>query len=304
MQKVFLTGASSFLGRSLGERLLDTGYDLHVLARDSTDLARLPSGLRSENLHIYDGSTGSMVSALNSSRPDLIFHLASLYLRDTSVDTVEPLVRSNLLVGIQLMEAIRHAQIVASIVNFGTYTQYYQRQGEIEPLNVYAALKNAFADILDLYAEEFGLRHLHLILYDSYGAGDWREKLLPALKQGFKSETALRLSDPNLVIDLTHIDDVVSAAVLAGEVLGTDAPSHLSKCVYSISGDRLSLSELVTKVEEITGCTLSVEWHAYPLPNKRINVPWLGSRLPNWKPAISLEEGLKSYLVDDVLRNH
>ena len=303
MQKVFLTGASSFLGRSLGERLLENGCDLHVLARDSTDVSRLPSGLRSESVYIYDGSTESIVSALDSSKPDVIYHLASLYLRDTSVDTVEPLVKSNLLLGIQLMEAIRCVHIVASIVNFGTYTQYYQGQGEIQSLNVYAALKNAFADILDLYAEEFGNRHLHLILYDSYGTGDWREKLLPALKRGIKCGTGIRLSDPTLTIDLTHIDDVVSAAVEAGRILTTEAASQLSRRTYSISGDRLSLLELVTKVEEVTGCELCVEWNAYPLPQKRIIVPWLGSRLPNWKPIISLDEGLKSYLVDDAIQN-
>ncbi len=299
MQNICMTGASSFLGKALGERLLSEGYNLHVIIRSRTKKERLPTGLVSKNIYVYDGSTESVVSAVTSSRPDTIFHLASLYSRETSLETVEPMVASNLLIGLQVMEALRYAKIPASIVNFGTYTQYYQMQDKFQSLNVYAALKNAFKDMLGLYAEDLGLHHLHLILYDSYGIGDWRNKLLPTIKDAIKSETTLRLSDPNFIIDLTHINDVVSAVICAQEMLPTLPTSSESNRIYSISGDRLSLSDLVNKVQTVIGYNLSVKWKAYKMPKKHIIKPWLGSRPKNWKPSISLDEGLKSYLLYD-----
>ena len=107
MQNICMTGASSFLGKALGERLLNEGYNLHVIIRSSTERDRLPNGLVPNNIYIYDGSTASIVAAVNSSRPDTIFHLASLYYRETSLENVEPMVESNLLIAIQVMEALR-----------------------------------------------------------------------------------------------------------------------------------------------------------------------------------------------------
>ena len=260
---------------------------------------RLPIGLVPNNIYIYDGSTASVVSAVTSSRPDQIFHLASLYSRETSVETVEPMVASNLLIGVQLMEALRYTKIPASIVNFGTYTQYYQVHGKFQSLNVYAALKNAFKDILGLYAEDLALPYLHLILYDSYGIGDWRNKLLPTIKDAVKSGNTLRLSDPKFILDLTHINDVVSAAICAQEMLSTFSMSSHSNRIYSISGDRLSLSELVNRVQTVIGYNLSVKWKAYKMPKRQIIRPWLGARPRNWKQSISLDEGLKSYFLYD-----
>ena len=180
-----------------------------------------------------------------------------------------------------------------------TYTQYYQIQGKFQSLNVYAALKNAFKDILGLYAEDLGLHHLHLILYDSYGVGDWRYKLLPSIKHAIKFGTTLRLSDPNFILDLTHINDVVSAVICAQKMLSTLPTSSQSNRIYSISGDRLSLSDLVNRVQTIIGYNLSVKWQAYKMPKRHIIKPWLGSRPRNWKPSINLDEGLKSYFLND-----
>ena len=299
MRNIFMTGASSFLGKFLGERLLNAGYNLHVIIRSSTESERLPIGLLPENTYLYDGSTESIILAVNSSTPDTIFHLASLYSPETSVDTVEPMVYSNLLIGIQVMEALRYEKVSASIVNFGTFAQFYQTQGKIQSLNVYAALKNAFQEILELYAEDLGLNHLNLILYDSYGVGDWRNKLLPTIKNAIKSGTILRLSDPNFIMDLTHINDVVSAVICAQEMLPTLLLSSQPNRIYSISGDRLSLSELVNRVQSVIGYDLSVKWKTYKMPKRQIKEPWLGSRPKNWKPIISLDEGLKTYFLSD-----
>ena len=294
-----MTGASSFLGKSLGERLLNEGYNLHVIIRASTKKERLPKGLLPENIYIYDGSSESIVSAVNRSRPDTVFHLASLYSRETSIDLVEPMVNSNLLIGILVMEALRDAKILASIVIFGTYTQYYQINGRIQSLNVYAALKNAFTEIIALYAEDLGLGLLDLILYDSYGIGDWRDKLLPTIKDAIKSDVPLHLSDPNLIIDLTNMTDVVSGVICAQEILSSKPISSQSKRIYSISGDRLSLFDLMEKVQTVIGHKLTIRWNSYQMPKNRIIEPWLGSKPPNWKPNISLDQGLKSYLLED-----
>src|SRR4051812_1833664 len=90
------------------------------------------------------GSTERIVARLKACKPDVVFHLASLFVSDHRVQDVQNLVESNLLFGTQLLEAMAQAG-VKRIINTGTSWQCPH------PFNLYAATKQAFESILGYY---------------------------------------------------------------------------------------------------------------------------------------------------------
>ena len=212
-------------------------------------------------------------------------------MRDTSSENIEAMVESNFLFGLKLLEVLKERDIKCNFINFGTYSQYFS-EGDNYSFNMYSGLKNSFTEALNLYSEDIGLNNTNLILYDSYGPGDWRPKLLPLVRQAILQNNRISLSEPDIIIDITHIDDVVNACILAKEKQILTA----SENVFCVSGERYKISQLMELIEKIVGKKLALKWGEYSLPDKKIKDPWIGNKLPGWTRKIDLEEGLRSYL--------
>ena len=173
MQKVLVTGATSFAGVSLVSHLANSGTDVHVLTRPGTDRSRFSEFGVDPAVHVL-GAEGaadatSLARLIEKAEPDVVIHLAGHYLRDHRSSDVEPLVNDNLLLGVQLLEAMKAAG-ASAIVTAGSYFQYAGGSG-YAPVNLYAALKQAFSDILKYYIDADDFRAISLIIFDTYGPG-------------------------------------------------------------------------------------------------------------------------------------
>ena len=104
-RRALVTGATGFVGSHLVEHLAQAGWEVHGLVRPSGNAERV-AGMARE-LHSHDGSTQSMVDIVGNARPDVVFHLASLFVAEHETEDVTPLVESNLLLGAQLAEGMR-----------------------------------------------------------------------------------------------------------------------------------------------------------------------------------------------------
>jgi nucleoside-diphosphate-sugar epimerase len=291
MHRVLIAGSSSFLGGMIARKLVTRGDDVHALIRDKTPRDRLPLEIPESNLHLTDGTSEALVAAIERASPDITYHLTGMYLRQPGTSQIVPMVESNFQFGIQLAEALCQRQKPVRMVNFCTYSQYYNAATP-RPLDLYSALKQAYVGMLDYYTEAFDFKALSLILYDSYGIGDWRKKLIFALLEAVKNKTVLRLTDPEIVLDLIHIEDAADAAIHAADGLCTALAEFSNHASYGISGTRLTLGELVALFEDIAGYKINAQWGAYPLPERRIMEPWVGPSLPNWSAKIPLRDGL------------
>jgi nucleoside-diphosphate-sugar epimerase len=227
--------------------------------------------------------------------PDALFHLAGVYRRQPRPEEIEPMLIANYVLGVQLLEAIRCAGSKAVVVNVGTQHQYYA--GNIErPLDLYAQSKQAFQDALAYYADAEGLRHLTLILFETYGPEDWRAKFPAAIADAMRSNTGLPLPEEDMIIDLVEVSDVAAAFVQAAYLLESDPASVAGRSFAVSSGRRLRLSELVRLFEVIAKKQVALEWGRYKLPKRRIDAPWDGPHLPGWSPAVRLEDGIREFL--------
>ena len=286
VRRALLTGATGFVGSHLAAALISEGWDVHAVTREPSTAA-LPKGAKA---HLHDGTTEGMADIVREAAPDVVFHLASLFLAQHSPADIEPLVRSNLLFGTQLMEGMC-AGGVGRLVNTGTSWQHYGNS-DYNPVCLYAATKQAFQAMMEYYVEACSIKAVTLKLYDTYGPGDTRKKLFALLRQASLEGTRLDMSAGEQMIDLVHIDDVVDAFRTAAGLLLDDSVERSEEYAVS-SGSPIRLRDLVETYSRVTGRELDINWGARPYRPREVMVPWdRGRPVPGWKPRVALEEGI------------
>ena len=288
MNRALVTGATGFVGSRLTERLVDEGWAVHVLVRASSSLDRLAVVRDRLTVVVDPGDVDGLTAALASVELDACFHLAAHFVGQHTPADVMPLVEANVALPARLAEALAGRTDLV-LVNTGSAWQHVGGD-DYNPAALYAATKQACKDILRFHADAGAFRVVNLALFDSYGPRDPRAKLLALLRRAQADGTPLGMSSGHQLIDLVYVDDVADAFIAAvGATPDKDFPEYAVS-----SGSPLSLRELVTLVERVTGVPVPVEWGVRPPRAKEMLAPWdVGPPVPGWAPRVPLEEGIR-----------
>lgn len=266
--RVVVSGATGFVGRSVVPLLEERGCAAELLGRDVSGLE--PS---------------VVVDRVVESAPDVVVHLATHFLAVHEPDDIPDLVRTNVQWGTVLAEAA-----TAAGARFVTIESAWQHVdgAAYEPVSLYAATKQAFADVCRYYAGVRGLDVRSITLYDTYGPGDVRPKLVPTLLRAARDGRALEMSDGEQLIDLTYVDDVARGIV--DVALADDAPAE---CVLR-SWTPLTVRALATLVEEVVDRPIAASWGVRPSRPREMRTDWVfGAPPPGWSAQVPLAEGLR-----------
>lgn len=285
-----ITGATGFVGAHLAKRLIKDGWKVHAIIRKESTL---PSFLANEelSLYIHDGTAEGLVQLVAKIKPNVVFHLASLFLSQHEVKDIEPLIQSNLLFGNQLLEAMR-INGVSNLINTGTSWQHYENN-DYNPVCLYAATKQAFEAILEYYVQAYGIKVVTLKLFDTYGPEDKRAKLFNLLANAAKNGQILNMSAGEQLVDFVYIDDVIDAFINAEERLNNTKVVSAERYAVS-SGKPVPLRELVQAYGKIIGHNLLVNWGGRPYREREVMVTWTDyQKLPDWHPKVEIGEGIR-----------
>lgn len=293
MRRILITGITGYIGSHLARALLPDCQVYGLVRRPiRTDyIADIQNQL---HLLSFDGSYESMEAALRETRPDLVYHLAAYYTNAHGAEETPALIAANITMGAYLLEAMAAAGN-PPLVYASTVMAHYGG-AEYCPLNLYAATKQAFSDLLAYYSDAGLLRAVTLILSDTYGPGDRRPKVLNLIQRAVKTGEPLALSSGSQDYDVVYIDDVVQAFRLAGEQIieGT----WKNECFQVVPEEPLTLWETVNHMLQVNGLTWNAGWGQRPVPEREIcRAVRLYPVLPNWKPQVSLSEGLRKLLM-------
>ncbi|MDH3249724.1 MAG: NAD(P)-dependent oxidoreductase [Acidimicrobiia bacterium] len=292
---VLLTGATSYLGSAITRRLLASGSTVTVVVRTDSALEQFTEMAVSPAVRVHDGSIESMIEVVREVEPDVVVHLATSYRREHTPDDVDEMVRSNIGFGTQLLEAMKLAGC-RRLVTAGTYFQHYGTDG-YRPVNLYAAMKQAFEDILAYYVDAWQFTSIALVLYDVYGPGDRRSKLMEAVRDAQRGGEPLRLPEVDIEMNFVYVDDAVEAFMRSVQLV-LEEPTPAARR-FSVGGVRQHrLSELISTFEEVSGRPVPHEWGAYVGPGRSVSSPWVGQTLPGWRPEWSLRDGVERFLAD------
>ena len=264
--------------------------------RATSNLARLDASKTRLSVHVHDGTLEGMRTILARANPDLVFHVASRFVSQHQPGDVEPLIESNVMFAVQIAEAMSlHG--VRNLINIGTSWQNYEDK-DYSPVCLYAATKQATEALLQFYTETGRLRVITLRLFDTYGPGDTRPKLLNLLRRIADSGESLDMSPGGQLQDMVYIDDVLDAFELAANRLrsGDAAPSE----VFAVSsGHPVPLKEVVSSFAAAYGKPVAIRWGGRPYREREVMVPWSrGVPVPGWQPKVSLADGLKRIVRD------
>lgn len=114
-----ITGATGFVGAHLAKRLINDGWGVHIIARPNSSLNIISDIIERLTIYRHDGTTDRVLDILNEARPKIAFHLASLFLAEHQSKDIEPLIKSNILFGTRLVEAMVKNGVY-SLINTGT----------------------------------------------------------------------------------------------------------------------------------------------------------------------------------------
>lgn len=290
-QKIALvTGATGFVGSNLVNRLVRDNWQTHIICRSNSII---PDSSEFKNVitHLYDGSTESIIECVTNTKPDVVFHIASMVVTQHESKDIENLIKSNVLFGIQLLEAMQINKIL-SFVNTGTFWQHYNNE-DYNPVCLYAATKQAFEALLEFYVQACDFKAITLKLFDTYGPNDPRPKLFHLLNKAATSGQTLDMSAGEQLIDLVHIDDVIEAYMIAAQrLLEDNVKQHETYAVSS--GKPMPLKELVELYAKITGQTVNVNWGARPYRYREVMKTWnKGLLIEDWNPQVAMEAGFQ-----------
>lgn len=291
---VLLTGATGYVGSNIAKQLINEGYDVHAIIRSESNLHLLNAVKYGVHLHLFSGQTYEMIDIFNKVKPTFVIHLASLFISEHNSEDVEKIIKSNVMLGTQLLEA---AAICGTryFINTGTFWQNYFST-EYNPVNLYAATKQAFESIAKYYLETSPIRMITLKLTDTYGPYDPRPKLMNLFKKIALSGDRLDMSPGEQELGLLYIDDTVSGYILALKYIQDIKPGEHT--TYLLSPEKFyTLREAARIFEGVSGKKLNISWGGRPYRQREImKITADDPRILEGVETIDLEEGIRRML--------
>jgi nucleoside-diphosphate-sugar epimerase len=292
---VLVTGGAGFLGAALVRRLVAEAYDVHVVVRETTSLARIEDLLGRVTLHRADLADAADVALLAGGvEPDTVFHTAATgaYVRAGDAG----MFRDNVLATANVLRAttpFARCRVIhtASSLEPGPLSVAVRESAPPAPVIPYAASKAA-STLLALQAGACGRRVVVLRPFAIYGPGEPEQRLIPTAIRAALGGTPLRLTAPGFTRDLVFVEDVVDAYLAASRVEDIDG-----EIINVATGVPTANEETVRTIERLTGRPIAIAPDRYPA--KPTDQPlWFADvskaeSLLGWRAAHTVEQGLR-----------
>jgi nucleoside-diphosphate-sugar epimerase len=251
-RRVLVTGGTGFIGSHLIRALVAAGAQTHALVRPAREAA-LPV---EDRVHAHPCDlidAGAVAAAVAAADPEQVFHLAAYGTTGRQSDRAR-IARVNIAGTTHLWDAL--GPRVRRFVQTGTCAEYGAVSGPIaesyacQPRSLYPATLHAAVTMSQARGYESGREVVILRPFGPYGPGDRPERLIPYVIGRLLAGERADVSSGVQVRDYSHVDDHVTAMLLAG---ARPLPSPVA--VYNVaSGRPITVRALLeTIAEEIGG---------------------------------------------------
>jgi nucleoside-diphosphate-sugar epimerase len=283
---VVITGATGFIGNAVAQRLSQE-HTVWCTMRRTSDVSKLEN-IRCDVLYVDERA--SLYKSLSEIRPEMVIHLAGVFLSEHNSENIAGMIDSNIDFPAVLFDAAYEAGC-RQYINTGSCWQNFQ--GKVyEPVNLYAATKQALEDVLKYYVYAKNAKAITLSIFDSYGPNDTRNKILNIIAR-LSDGDSIGMSGGEQKMYLCYIEDIVNAYIQAIRLLQDMEKGTYAK--YAVRDEQpLSLREIVEMYLAISGKHIDVHWGERAYREREIMDPsgW-GMVMPGWHIQYSLEDGLK-----------
>jgi UDP-glucose 4-epimerase len=302
--KFLITGAAGFLGSSLANQLVREGHEVRGL----DDLSTGDPKVLSPDVHFTRGDVNDRPKLWTLLQEvDCVYHLAARVSVPESILYPREYNAVNVGGTVSLMEAlrdvgIRRVVLASSGAIYGEQDVQPLSEGQTpRPWSPYAVSKLAAEYYVRTIGSLWGIETVALRIFNAYGPGQHLPASQPPvvpyfLKQATRNGTLVLYGNGSQTRDYVYVDDVVSAMLAA-----STAPGINGLVINIGSGREFSTNSLAKLVLEITGSASNTVLNSQTsggLVRMCANIALAEKKL-NYKPSISLEEGLRLTLQRD-----
>ena len=292
--KIFLTGATGFIGSHVGRLLVHEGCEVHALIGERSNLWRIEDIVPLLHRVQCDLLAFEELDAhLRRIQPDLCIHLAWYAVPGQYLKSVENL---NLL-SASLHLASRLADLgckrfigIGTCFEYDTSLGYFSEQSPTRPHNLYAATKLATQITLEQLAHTTGMAIAWARLFYQYGPFEDEQRLVPSVICSLLRNQIVKATKGEQVRDYLYVEDVAAAiwAVALSDLLG---PVNIG------SGKPVAVRDIVTRIGAILNRPELVQIGALPYTASDPMFICANNRLlaenTSWVPRYNPEQGLR-----------
>jgi len=305
-RSVLVTGAGGFIGSHLVEELVTMGAHVRAFVHynsrnDWGNLELLPSDVL-QRLEVVAGDVqdaGSVRKAVAGC--DVVFHLAALISIPYSYIAPESFVNTNVRGTLNVMQAcldegVRKVVHTSTSEAYGTaiYTPI-DEQHALQGQSPYSASKIGADKIAESYYRSFDVPVSIIRPFNTYGPRQSARAIIPTvLAQLLSGARQIKLGSLTPVRDLTYVDDMVQGFIKVAQV-----DESIGQVINVGFGRGISIGQLVETITRVAGSSAEIiEDPQRVRPDKSEVFELLcdntrARTLLDWKPRISLEDGLK-----------
>ncbi|WP_447974977.1 NAD-dependent epimerase/dehydratase family protein [Nitrospira sp. Kam-Ns4a] len=296
--RIVITGVAGFIGSNLAERLLAEGYTVVGLDNLSWGVReQVPEGVRFHELDIRSPKLHEVLQP-----GDVVFHLAAKNcISDCQQDPVET-ASINVTGTVNVFDAAR--RVGAKKVIYAESSALYEGatrlptpEQDVHPQSFYAVSKLASMAFAQAYQRFHGLRITALRYFCVYGPRQDYRRTIPPVMSAFilkllRGERPVIYGTGEKRRDFIHVDDVNDFHLMCLTDPRTDGR------VFNLgSGENYSVKDIYERVAAIMGTTLAPIYRPdLPGEAQETLADISAARALGWRPKISLDQGLRSFV--------
>ena len=293
--RVLVTGGKGFIGSHIVKKYLDLGSTVVVIDNESAQENEIfyeHAGAEYHNLDIRDDNTLQLYEKV-----DFVFHCAARSRIQPSVDNPSETFSTNVYGTQKVLENSRLKKIKKVIYSSSSScygfknSPPFKENMESDCKTPYSLSKRQGEEVCTLYADLYGLPSVILRYFNVYGPNEPTRGVYAPVIGLFKRQMKNNKGKVTIVgdgeqrRDFTHIDDVVSANILAANSvifhdtfnIGTGKNYSINEIAALLGANRMFIPPRVGETRE----TLAVISKA--------------AQMLGWNPTIKLEDVIHDY---------
>ena len=296
--KSVITGGAGFIGSNLTNRLLDMGHKVIVLDNFVSGKRSNLSHHNNKNLKIVniDISKSENLDKYFK-KVDYVFHLAALAEIIPSFKNPEKYFNNNVIGTLNVLNAAKKTKIkkmiyAASSSCYGAPKKFpTSEKDKIDLKHPYAVTKFVGEELVMRYALMFNMPNISFRFFNVYGprlnVSDQYSAVIGNFLSQTKSKKALTVvGDGKQTRDFIHVDDLINAFIKI-------IKSKFENKIYNLgSGKRTSIN---TIAKIFGGKKKFIPIRPGEPKNSVADIKKIKKDI-NWKPKISIEQGIKKLL--------
>ena len=295
-KKVLITGGGGFIGSHLVKRMLAEGAKVFVIERKDSNLWRIKK--EEKELSIYSGDIRHATQVdkfIKGAQPDYVFHLAA-YGVDSEQRQYITAAEVNIMGTLNILNSLKDIGCekfinMGSCAEYGDYKEVMYEEMKPIPVSIYGSTKACSTILSHQIAYENNMSIVTLRPFGIFGEGEETHKIFCHIIMSIIENKEVKLTLCEQYRDYCYVENIVDGLMMAA------VDKNIKNEIFNIgSGESYPLKHYVnlifknidTKMKPIYG---AIQYRKNEMWNPKPDINKIKKML-NWKPRISLEEGL------------